>query len=99
MDKIIDTLSYVKPEYIDMAGIKAQLDQNRKFDIQVLDKLYLMNLLSKEEYIHYIERIIQLRQEEIRFLETVIDDMNSTLDYNVLGHYGFGYDFSFGSSR
>lgn len=87
-DNIINTLSYIKPEQIDKTGIKLQLDLDRSFDIYALDKLYMMHILNKDEYIKYIKRLIEIKQEDIRFLETVIDDAKASTDYDPMSHYG-----------
>lgn len=88
--KIIETLSVVKSESVKVDTIKSMLDYDRTFDSQVLDNLYILGILSLDEYKARIAAYIERLKETIHWAE----DQLKTADekgayYNPMIYYGF----------
>lgn len=89
--RIIDSVSYVKPETIDKEKIKNMLKYDYTHDEQVLDNLYLLGVLTLDEYKEYIERRIDWVKSNLKWLEERLKDANENGEkYNPMAYYGFG---------
>ena len=89
--RIIDSISYVRPETIDKEKIKNMLKYDYTHDEQVLDNLYLLNVLTLEEYKELMERQLERAKEHMHWLEKRLKDANENGEnYNPMIYYGFG---------
>ena len=89
--RIIDSISYVKPEAIDKEKIKDMLKYDYTHDEQVLDNLYLLGVLTLDEYKEFMVRQLERAKEHIHWLEKRFKDANENGEnYNPMIYYGFG---------
>lgn len=86
--QIIESISYIKPDMIDKEKIKNMLQYDYTHDEQVLDNLYLLGVLTLDEYKRFMERQLETEKEHIRWLEERLKDANENGDkYNPLIYY------------
>lgn len=93
-ERIIDAISYVKPECIDIEKIKRVLDYDREFDSQVLDNLYILGLLSLDEYKIRLSKYIDRLQEGVEFAQDKLkraEDMGDKFDPMIFYCCTMGY--------
>ena len=89
--QIIDSISYVKPETIDKEKIKKMLQYDYTHDEQVLDNLYLLGVLTLDEYKELMEKQVEQEKTKIQWLEKRLKDANENGGkYNPMIYYGFG---------
>ena len=87
----IDSISYVKPETIDKEKIKKMLKYDYTHDEQVLDNLYLLGVLTLDEYKEFMGRQLERAKEHIHWLEERLADADKNGEkYNPMAYYGFG---------
>lgn len=93
--RIIDGLTYVKPEYINKEKIKQTLEYDRSIDGETLDSLYMMKVIDIKEYIEFLSLIIAREQENADFLKNSLEEAAKAGDkFDPMIHYGFGFDCS-----
>lgn len=88
---IIDSISVVKPECVNAEKILMMLDFDRIADTQVLDNLYILGVLSLEEYKKKMASRIDWMKESIHWAEEQLKSAEEKgKDYNPMIFYGFG---------
>lgn len=88
---IIDCISAVKPECVNAEKIKMMLDFDRTTDMQVLDNLYILGVLSLEEYKQRASCRIEWMKESIHWAEERVKMANEKgTEYDPMIFYGFG---------
>lgn len=89
--QIIESISYVKPEAIDKEKIKNMLQYDYTHDEQVLDNLYLLGVLTLDEYKRFMERQLERAKSRVHWLEEQLKAANEKgNEYNPLIYYSFG---------
>ena len=68
-ERIIESISYVKLKTINKEKIKSILEYDRTHDSQVLDSLYILGVLTIEEYTAAMERYIVRLDEQKKWTE------------------------------
>lgn len=88
---IIDLISVVKPECVNVEKVLMMLDFDRNADTQVLDNLYILGVLSLEEYtkrmvskIEWMKKSIYWEEERLKSAE------EKGKNYNPMIFYGLG---------
>lgn len=90
-EQIIESISYVNPETIDKEKIKGVLKYGRMHDTQVIDNLYLLKVLTIDEYKAELSRCIDIMKDHIKWAgERLKDAEKRGEQYNPLIYYGFG---------
>lgn len=93
--QLIDGLTYVKPECIDKEKIKLTLRYDRTYDMQVIDTLFEWKVLTIDEYIEALKRLISIQKDGIKYLENYLEEAEHNKEtYNPMIHYGFGMNYS-----
>lgn len=88
-EQIIESISYVKPETIDKEKLKSIIKYDRTNDAQVLDSLYMLDVLSLEEYKEAMKRCIETLKESVIYTEKQLKDAEERgADYNPMIYYG-----------
>ena len=88
---LIDSISSVKPECVNTEKVLMMLDFDRTADTQVLDNLYILGVLSLEEYKKRMALRIEWMKESIHWAEEQLKRAEEKgKDYNPMGFYGFG---------
>lgn len=90
-EQIIESISYVKHDTIYKEKIKSILKYDRTHDDQVLDSLYLLKVLSLDEYKEYISKYADRLKEAVQWVDERIKVADEKGDeYNPMIFYGFG---------
>lgn len=93
--QLIDGLTYVKADSIDKEKIKTTLKYDMTYDIQVIDTLFEWKVLTIDEYIEALKRLIGLKKDSIKYLEDYLEQAEENRDnYNPMIHYCFGANYS-----
>ena len=89
--QIIDSISYVKPETIDKEKIKKMLQYDYTHDEQVLDNLYLLGVLTLDEYKELMGRQLEQAKANVQWIEKRLKEANENgKKYNPMIYYAFG---------
>lgn len=93
-ERIIDAISYIKPECIDSEKLKLVLDYDMEVDSQVLDNLYILGIINIDEYKYRMNRYIDLLESKIRYtkLQLKTAEENGT-EYNPMLFYGLNSSY------
>lgn len=87
-NNLIDSLRYLKPEAINKDAIKTLLNYERTFNMEVLDQLYLLKILTIDEYIEYFIKAIEINKNSIKFQEKILREAQEKReDYDPMLHY------------
>lgn len=87
-EKIIDALSVVKPECVNRDKIKQMMQYDYTVDEQVLDNLYLLGVLTLDEYKERIASRIQHMKGVLKFAEDRLQQANEKVEkFNPLIYY------------
>lgn len=90
-EKILESISYIKPECVDKEKIKSILQYDRTHDAQVLDNLYLLKVLTIDEYKATLSKYADRVKEETQWIDKRLDMVNEKgEEYNPMMFYGFG---------
>lgn len=88
---IIDAISIVKPESVNADRIKQMLDYDWTVDAQVLDNLYILKVLTLEEYKSKMSSCIKWHKDIIKKeKERLQAAYDRGEDYDPMAFYGFG---------
>lgn len=92
--QIMNGLSYVKPESIDKESVLNTLRFDMFYDEQVLDSFYTMKVITVDEYIKFMKRLVENEKDHIKWLEGRIKDAKEKQEeYNPIIYYGFNSSF------
>lgn len=75
-ERIIDAISYVNPECIDSEKLKRVLYYDTEVDAQVLDNLYILGVLTLDDYKGRMSKYIQHMKLSIDYAEKRIETAN-----------------------
>lgn len=90
-EQIIESISYVNPETIDKEKIKSMLKYDRTHDEQVLDSLYLLKVLTSDEYKDVLSKYAERLKERMRYVDERLKMAEEKgNEYNPMIFYGFG---------
>lgn len=86
-EEYFNNIRYINPKYID----KEKLDSLLKYsyhlaDDEALDNLYVMKLITKEEYQEYLSKYVEKTKEKLEYLESKRKDSEKE-DFNPLMYY------------
>lgn len=88
--KIIDSLFYMKPEAIDKQKLRLSLSTDYAVDEQVIDNLYIIGVLSLDEYKVQMEKVTKQHEryldgckERLRLAEEKGKDFDPMIFYGV----------------
>lgn len=87
---IIDTISVVSKDSIRKDKIKSMLDYDRTVDEQVLDNLYIAEILNLAEYKYRMSQFVVRSMESTHFAKERIKEAEEKGDnYDPMMFYGF----------
>ena len=90
-EQIIDSISCIKEDSIDKEKIKSILKYDHTIDTQVIDNLYLLKVLTVEEYKNLIDEQIERSYADIHFLEERLKGIAEIGErFSPIVFYGFG---------
>lgn len=92
--QIMNGLSYVKPESIDKESVLNTLRFDMFYDEQVLDGFYTMKVITVDEYIEFMNQLVEKEKGLIKWLEDKIKNAKEKREeYNPLIYYDLGSNF------
>lgn len=90
-ERIIETISSVKLESVNTERVKQLLTYDMEVDAQVLDNLYILGVLTLDEYKEKMSWYIENLKGRAKCAEEQLKNANEKGDkYNPMIFYGFG---------
>lgn len=86
-DKIIDMLPFIYKDNINIKALRDTLDVNRDYELEHIDSLYMRGLIERPEYMKYLQKIVDRKKEEAKFIEYVLHKIETDEEYSPLTHY------------
>lgn len=87
----IKIISFVKPECIDKEQLLLFLSTDRTYSLETLDSLYMRKIITLQEYIEYMDKLIDREKDNIKwFSEYRKEAEEKEENYQPWIHYGFG---------
>lgn len=78
--EILKSIALTKKEAIDIQSIHNILTIEENYDEEVLDNLYIANILSKEQYIMYLKDYIRRCKEHTECMEMILENISEYLE-------------------
>lgn len=89
-ETIIDSLSVVNQECVNIEKLRQILDYDMEVNSQVLDSLYIYKLISLDEYKDRMERYITHLKDSLKFAEMQLNDAKEKGDmYSPWIYYSY----------
>lgn len=88
-ERIIETLSIVKPEMVNIDRLKMMLDYDMTVGIEVFDNLYTLKLISLDEYKERVSKYIERKNGDAKWDAERLRMANENGEYfNPMIFYG-----------
>lgn len=85
---INNVLPFIYKDGINIKQLKDTLELSQDYKIKHLDQLYLRGLIDRNEYMHYIDRLIDKLGSTIAFLRKIRKEAEEAgPDFNPLTHF------------
>lgn len=87
-ETIIESLMTIKPECRDKEYLIKTLDTYYDYGIEFLDNLFLMGILTNEEYIKYTKKVQETQKDTLQSIQDRIDKATNNPDtFTPLTYY------------
>ena len=76
-------------EKADKEEIRKKLDEEKLYDMNIIDTLYSKELITRDDYILYLKQIMNNHSDYARFLEIIVSCAERRDDYKPEWHKYF----------
>lgn len=96
-ERIIETLSIIKPENVNIDRLKMMLDYDMTVGIEVFDNLYALKLISLDEYKERVSKYIERKNGDAKWDAERLRMANENGEcFNPMIFYGYTNPYSKG---